>query len=297
MSDQTETLEPNVRTGDVPPRDADGHIDPDWIQALRLRIDAGDAEAVSELMAPLHAADTGDVLEALDAEARVALVRLLGDQFDFEALTEVDESVRNEIFEHLPNAEIARGVAALDSDDAVALLEDIEPVDRDDILSKLPAFERLSLRRSLDYPEDSAGRRMQTDFIAIPPFWTVGQTIDYLRGEKDLPDEFYQIYVVDAGYKLLGMMPLDKLLRAQRKVQIEEIMNADVIEVEAGQDQEEAARVFERYDLVEVAVVDDSKRLVGVLTIDDMVDVIHEEATEDMQLLAGVGDEDLSDGV
>jgi len=297
MSEDFQTREPVSRADETPLRDDTGHIDPNWIEALRRRIEAEDGEAVGEMMAPLHAADTGDVIEALDAEARLSLVRLLGDRFDFEALTEVDESVRNELFEQLPNAEIARGVATLDSDDAVTLLEDIEPGDRDDILSKMPAFERLSLRRSLDYPEESAGRRMQTDFIAIPPFWTVGQTIDYLRGEKELPDEFYQIYVVDAGYKLLGTMPLDKLLRAQRKVRIEEIMNADVIEVEAGQDQEEAARVFERYDLVEVAVVDESLRLVGVLTIDDMVDVIHEEATEDMQLLAGVGDEDLSDGV
>jgi len=297
MSEDTVTLEPELSGGETPLRDEAGHINPDWIETLRRRIEAEDGEAVTELMQPLHAADTGDVLEALDSEARLSLVRLLGDRFDFEALTEVDESVRNELLEQLPNAQIARGVAALDSDDAVTLLEDIEPEDRDDILSKMPAFERLSLRRSLDYPDESAGRRMQTDFIAIPPFWTVGQTIDYLRGEKDLPDEFYQIYVVDAGYKLLGTMPLDKFLRAQRRVMIEAIMNTEVIEVEANQDQEEAARVFERYDLVEVAVVDESGRLVGVLTIDDMVDVIHEEATEDMQLLAGVGDEDLSDGV
>ena len=297
MSEDTVTLEPELSGAETPLRDEAGHINPDWIETLRRRIEAEDGEAVTELMQPLHAADTGDVLEALDSEARLSLVRLLGDRFDFEALTEVDESVRNELLEQLPNAQIARGVAALDSDDAVTLLEDIEPEDRDDILSKMPAFERLSLRRSLDYPDESAGRRMQTDFIAIPPFWTVGQTIDYLRGEKDLPDEFYQIYVVDAGYKLLGTMPLDKFLRAQRRVMIEAIMNTEVIEVEANQDQEEAARVFERYDLVEVAVVDESGRLVGVLTIDDMVDVIHEEATEDMQLLAGVGDEDLSDGV
>jgi len=289
--------EPAEKPAGLPLRDEEGHIDPAWIEQLRGLIAAGDAHDIGEAMAPLHAADTGDVLEALDPEARLALVRLLGDRFDFEALTEVDESVRSELIEELPNAAIARGVAGLDSDDAVAILEDIEQEDRDDILSKMPAFERLSLRRSLDYPEDSAGRRMQTDFIAIPPFWTVGQTIDYLRNEKDLPDEFYQIYVVDAGYRLLGTVPLDKILRTKRPIKIEDFMQAGTIEVEASQDQEEAARTFERYDLVEVAVVDEGERLVGVLTIDDMVDVIHEEATEDMQKLAGVGDEDLSDGV
>src|SRR5690606_37979982 len=135
-----------------------------------------------------------------DHEERLRLVRLLGDRFDYSALTEIDESIRAELMDELPNAEIARGVAGLDNDDAVAILEDLDQEDRDEVLAKLPAFERLTLKRSLDFPEDSAGRRMQTDFIAIPPFWTVGQTIDYLRAEPGLPDEFYQIYVVDAAY-------------------------------------------------------------------------------------------------
>ncbi|MNL08387.1 Magnesium transporter MgtE [compost metagenome] len=136
---------------------------------------------------------------------------------------------------------------------------------------------------------------MQTDFIAIPPFWTVGQTIDYLRSEPDLPDEFYQLYVVDAAYKVLGTLPLDRFLRAPRATKIDSIMNTNLVLVKADEDQEEAARSFERYDLVEVGVIDESERLVGVLTIDDIVDVIHEEADEDIKLLAGVGDEDVSD--
>ena len=276
-------------------RDAEGRISPLWLERLRAFIEGGRAEDVQLVMAPLHTSDVGDVLEQLEAEERLALVRMLGEAFDFSALTEVDESIRLEIMEALPNAEIARGVAELDSDDAVYLLEDLEQEDRDEILSALPTFERLSLKRSLDFPEDSAGRRMQTDFIAIPPFWTVGQTIDYMRVERDLPDEFYQIYVVDAAYKVLGTMPLDKILRAQRATKIDSIMNTSLVLVNALEDQEEAARIFERYDLVEVGVVDENGRLVGVLTIDDIVDVIHEEADEDIKLLAGVGDEDVSD--
>ena len=278
-------------------RDADGHINPAWLERLRAHLAAGDQPDVIETMAPLHASDTGDVLEILDPHERVTLVRLLGEHFDFTALTEVEDTVRTDLMEELPNADIARGMSTIDSDDAVYILEDIDVPDREEILAQMPAFERLSLRRSLDFPEDSAGRRMQTEFIAIPPFWTVGQTIDYLRAEQDLPDEFFQIYVVDPGYSLLGTIPLDKFLRTQRHVKIDAIMNTNVIEVEAGQDQEEAARTFERYDLVEVAVVDENRRLVGVLTIDDMVDVIHEEASEDIKLLAGVGDEEISDNV
>lgn len=276
-------------------RDAEDRINSLWLERLRAFLAAGRAEDVALVMKPLHAADVGDVLELLDHDERLALVRLLGDKFDYSALTEVDESIRLELMEALPNAEIARGVAGLDSDDAVAILEDLEEEDQNEILSALPTFERLSLKRSLDFPEDSAGRRMQTEFIATPPFWTVGQMIDYLRAERDLPDEFYQIYVVDAGYKVLGTLPLDRVLRSQRATKIESIMNTNLVLVDAAEDQEEAARAFERYDLVEVGVVDESGRLVGVLTIDDMVDVITEEADEDIKLLAGVGDEDVSD--
>jgi magnesium transporter len=278
-------------------REEDDHLNPAWVDRLRNLLAANATAEVIEMMEPLHAADVGDVLEALDRDERLALIKLLGDHFDFSALTEVDEAVRSDLMEELSNAEIARGVAGLDNDDAVYILEDIDVPDREDILSQMPAFERLSLRRSLDFPEDSAGRRMQTDFIAIPPFWTVGQTLDYLRDEKDLPDEFFQIYVVDPSYNLLGTIPLDRFLRANRQTRIEEIMNSNVIEIEATEDQEEAARTFERYDLVEVAVVDENKRLVGILTIDDIVDVIHEEAGEDIRRLAGVGDEEISDDV
>lgn len=276
-------------------RDAEDRITPLWLERLRAFLSAKRAEDVALVMEPLHTSDVGDVLEMLDHDERVALVQLLGDQFDYSALTEVDESIRLDVMEAIPNSEIARGVANLDSDDAVAILEDLDEADQNEILSALPTFERLSLKRSLDFPEESAGRRMQTEFIAIPPFWTVGQMIDYLRADRDLPDEFYQIYVVDAAYKVLGTLPLDRVLRSKRATKIESIMNTTLVLVDAADDQEEAARAFERYDLVEVGVVDENGRLVGVLTIDDMVDVITEEADEDIKLLAGVGDEDLSD--
>ncbi|WP_338723906.1 magnesium transporter [Devosia sp. XK-2] len=296
MSDDFDKA-PGLETGDDTNvfRDAEGRISPLWLERLRAFLAAQRVDDVALAMAPLHNSDVGDVLEQLDADERLALVQALGEKFDFSALTEVDESIRIEIMEALPNAEIARGVAELDNDDAVYLLEDLEEEDRDEILQALPTFERLALKRSLDFPEDSAGRRMQTDFIAIPPFWTVGQVIDYLRTEKDLPDEFYQLYVVDASYKVLGTLPLDKFLRTPRATKIDSIMNTNLVLVNAEEDQEEAARSFERYDLVEVGVVDESERLVGVLTIDDIVDVIQEEAEEDIRLMAGVGDEDVSD--
>ncbi|WP_035871074.1 magnesium transporter [Cucumibacter marinus] len=299
MTDELDIAErdPAPIADDILFRDEEGRLSRDWLAELSEHIEAGDKGEVEALMAPLHTSDTGDVLEALNHDERLALIHLLGDRFDFAALTEVDDHIRLTVMDELPNEQIVQGVLDLDSDDAVYILEDISAPDREEILAALPTFERLSLKRSFDFPEDSAGRRMQTEFIAIPPFWTVGQTIDYMREDEDLPVDFYQIYVVDPGYKLLGTIALDRILRSQRPETIEAIMNANVIEIEAEEDQEEAARVFERYDLIEVAVVDDNQRLVGVLTIDDIVDVINEEASEDIRRLGGVGDEEVSDNV
>ncbi|MCD7061188.1 magnesium transporter [Pelagibacterium xiamenense] len=291
------TPEPDAIAPEFALRDEDGRLNPEWMGELQAALEADDAEGVIGLMSPLHESETGDVIESLPHDERVKLVQMMGETFDYSALTEVDDSVRIDLMEALPNSEIAKGMADLDSDDAVYILEDIEEDDRNEILAQMPVFERLSLKRSLDFPEESAGRRMQTEFIAIPPFWTVGQTIDYLRTNDDLPDDFYQIYVVDPAFSLLGTIPLDRILRVQRATRISDIMNAQVREIDANEDQEEAARVFERYDQVEVAVVDESKRLVGVLTIDDMVDVIHEEAGEDIHRMVGIGDEDISDSV
>jgi magnesium transporter len=179
----------------------------------------------------------------------------------------------------------------------VYILEDLDEADQDEILAQLPFTERIRLRRSLDYPEESAGRRMQTEFVAVPPFWTVGQTIDYMRDDQNLPDRFSQIFVIDPTFKLLGAVDLDKILRSKRTVKVEEVMHETRHAIPASMDQEEAAREFEQYDLLSAAVVDENERLVGVLTIDDVVDVIQQEAEEDLLRMGGVGDEELSDTV
>ena len=277
--------------------DEDGYVRSDFQERIGGYLEANDGEALRTAIAPLHEAELGDLLEALDSDQRASLVRLAGDSFDLTALTEVDEAVRLEIIDALPNSKIAEAVQELDSDDAVYILEDMEREDQDEVLAALPFEERLRLRRSLDYPEESAGRRMQTEFIAVPPFWSVGQTIDYMRDDQDLPDRFHEIFVVSPAFELLGSVALDQILRTGRKTRVEDIMGETRHAIPADLDQEEAARLFERYDLLSAAVVDDAKRLVGVLTIDDMVDVIHQEADEDIKRLAGVGDEELSDSV
>lgn len=278
-------------------RDADGALDGVFLAAVEQAVEDGDAAGLKALAADLHEADLGDLLAALTPDEQPEFVRLLGDAFDFTALTEIDETMRVRILEALPPEAVAEGMRELDSDDAVYLLEDLDDAEQEAILEQMSAPERLRLARSLDYPEESAGRRMQTDFVAVPPFWTVGQTIDFLRVGEELPDTFYEIFVVDPGFRLLGTVPLDRLLRAQRSTKVSEVMSEEQHVVRADEDQEDVARLFKRYNLVSVAVVDDGERLVGMLTIDDIVDVIEEEAEEDIRALAGVGDEEMSDTV
>ncbi len=275
----------------------DGSIRSDFLAMVGAAIADRDVLFLRQNVARLHESELGDLLESILPEQRHAMVRLLGSDFDMTALTEVDEAIRLDIVEQMPNDQIAAGIGEMDSDDAVYILEDLDREDREDILAQMPFTERVRLLRALDYPESSAGRRMQTEFVAVPPFWTVGQTIDYMREEEELPESFSQIFVVDPTFKLVGAMDLDRLLRSKRQVKVESIMHETNHPIAAEMDQEEAAQLFEQYDLLSAAVVDDNGRLVGVLTIDDVVDVIQEEAEEDLLRLGGVGDEELSDSI
>jgi magnesium transporter len=287
--------EPHIDPADI--YNEDGVIKPSYVAHIGAAIADRDILTLKQDVANLHQSELGDLLEALIPDQRRALVELLGADFDFTALTEVDEAIRMQIVDAMPNAQIAQGVQELDSDDAVYILEDLDEDDQNEILAQLPFTERIRLRRSLDYPEESAGRRMQTEFVAVPPFWTVGQTIDYMREDQNLPEHFFQIFVIDPTFKLLGAVDLDKILRTQRSVKIEDVMHETRHAIPATMDQEEAAREFQQYDLLSAAVVDENERLVGVLTIDDVVDVIQQEAEEDLMRMGGVGDEELSDSV
>ena len=279
-------------------RDEEGAIREEFVTRVAQAIEAGRVDELRELTADLHEADLGALVEALDSELRPRLVELLGIDFDFTALTEVDDAVRGEILEELPPRTVAEGVRDLDSDDAVAILADLPQEERTEILDQLPPPERVALARSLEYPEDSAGRRMQTEFIAVPSHWDVGQAIDYMRETAELPDRFYEVYVMDERGHFVGAVPLDKLLRSQRPMPIAEVLEDERPLIRADQDQEEVARLFQRYNWVAAPVLDTASRLVGVITFDDVADVIQEEADEDIKALGGVARyEELSDSV
>jgi len=257
----------------------------------------GDGEGLRRITADLRPPDFADLIEQLEPDERVRLIEALGSEIDFEFFSELDPAIRDQLSEALPNTTLARAVEDLDTDDAAYVLENLEPSDRREVLDQLPASDRTALERNLEYPEETAGRLMQADFVAVAPFWTVGRVIDHMREADDLPDTFQEIYVVDPGFKVLGSVDLSRLLRSKRHVLIADIMDRDREVVLATDDQEEVARQFERYGLMSAPVVDENNRLVGVLTVDDVVEVIEQEADEDIRALAGVGDEHLTDTV
>jgi magnesium transporter len=279
-------------------RDEDGAIRSEFLDQVGEAIAGGKPEALQSLAGELHEADTGDLIEALDPELRPRFIELMGRAFDFAALTEVEETVREEILEELPPGAVAEGVRELNSDAAAQIIEALPEAEQAEVLEQLPQPERGAVEQILHYPDESAGRRMRTDFIAVSPYWTVGDAIDHMRETADLPERFFELYVVDDQQKLLGAVGLDRLLRTKRPVPVSELMDPDRRRVKATDDQEEVARLFERYNLIAVPVVDDNERLVGVINVEDVVDVIEEEAGEDIRALGGVGrDEELSDSV
>lgn len=279
-------------------RNADGEPDARFVELVAAAVEAGEEERLASLVEDLHEADQATLLEALDPDLRPQLIELLGARFDFAALTEVDDSVREEILDELDTETLVEGVKELESDDAVYILEDLDKEEQAEILDALPATERVALQKSLDYAEGSAGRLMQTHLIAVPPFWTAGQVIDHLAEAPELPDSFFEVFVVDPGHRLLGNVFLDRLVRARRTTRIDELMNEGRRRVMVDDDREDVAHLFERYNLVSVPVVDDAQRLLGVITIDDVVDVIQDEADDEIKALGGVkADEELSDSI
>ncbi|HTJ03272.1 MAG TPA: CBS domain-containing protein, partial [Methylovirgula sp.] len=290
---------PEDETSVLPATDEDGRIRTPFKDAVAEAIEGANEDELRTLAGPLHEADLASLVEALPHEMRPQLVELLGSDFDFAALTELDANVRDELMQELPRQTVAEGIGELEADDALFLLEDLDREEQAEILEALPAVDRAALERSLEYPEGSAGRLMQTTVVTAPPFWTASQMIDFLRetDADDLPESFFEVFIVDPAHRLLGNVFLDALLRAKGAEQLGDLMG-DRRHVSVNDDREEVAQLFQRYNLVSVPVVDDAERLVGVITIDDIVDVIQETADEDLKALGGVSaEEELSDNV
>lgn len=266
-------------------------------EAVRQLILAQDRAGLMAALEDRHEADIAELITLLQPDLRRTLIELMGSDLAPEVFAEFDDNIRDAALEAVDSDTLAATVQQLDSDDAVFVLEDMDAAERDEVLQRIPTSERLLLQRSLDFPEDSAGRLMQTEFVAVPPFWTVGQTIDHLREAENLPDEFLELYVTDPTHTPIGVVHLSELLRSQRPAVVEALLHDDFTIIACDTDREEVARLFERYNLVSAPVVDEDQRLLGVITADDVFEVIADEAGEDILRLGGVGDETVTDSV
>lgn len=290
MAEPSENLTPSA--GEISGRSSEAlyGLRPALVRAVIDAAEANDRERVRRLVEPLHYSDIADLLERLNSDQRKRVVVFIAPDLDPDAMAELDDAVREEVMDLLSPEQIAEVLNELETDDAVAVIEDLDKETQKEVLAQVEPEERADIEQNLAFPEDSAGRMMQRDPVSIPETWTVGETIDHMRESPDLPEDFYDIFVTDAQKRLKGTLPLNVLLRTKRPVRASQIMKTDLVTIPATMDREEVARRFRDRDLVSAPVVDGHGRLVGMITIDDVVDVIHEEAEEDMLRLQRVSD-------
>ena len=299
MSNTATAPLPPVQTDEIEhvALDEDYVLTPGFVEKVVDASDAGDGLKLRSLLEDLHPADVADLMGFLTAEHRAVVVLWLPADLLADTLPELDDGIREEVLERVPHLTLAEALQELDSDDAAAVVEDLEDDQRERVLAAMPEVDRAAIESSLGYAEDSAGRLMQREVMAAPQFWNVGDTIDHVRAQgEDLPELFFDIYVVDPLNKPVGGVAISRLLRAPRATPLTEIMDP-VNEITVDQDQEEVAYIFEKYHLISAPVTDAAGRLVGQITVDDIVNIIQEENREDILRLAGVSDEDRSSSV
>jgi len=269
----------------------------EYIRVVNEKIQNNDALFITNSFKDMHPADTADIIEHLNESDREKLIKLNNFKINPEVFIELNESIQSEIIKYLSSDSIVSILKNLESDNAIKILENLDEKNKDIVLNSLPPKDRFVFQESLSYPEDTAARLMQREFTAIPSNWSVGQTIDYLRENKDLPEEFLEIFIVDNEFKPIGTVPSSKVLRTPRDTKMQSIMLETQLSIPVDMDQEEVGHLFENYNLNSACVVDKSNKLVGMITSDDVLTVLKEEAEEDALRLAGVGDEEITDGV
>ncbi|MBL4739103.1 MAG: magnesium transporter [Pelagibacteraceae bacterium] len=284
-------------TKEIPEKKVNFEFNKEFINVLSNKIKDNDTAFLNRTLKELHPSDSADLIENLIPENRIKLIEIEGFNLDPEIFIELNESIQTEIFILLSIESIVNILRRLESDNALKILENLDEKKKNTVLDKLPPKDRFILQEGLSYPEDSAARIMQREFTAIPSNWSVGQTIDYLRENKDLPEEFLEIFIVDSDFKPIGTVPSSKVLRASRDSKMNLIMSEMQVLIPVDMDKEEVGRIFENYNLISAGVVDKTNKLVGMITGDDVVTVVKEEAEEDVLRLAGVGDEEITDSV
>ncbi|MEA1617775.1 magnesium transporter [Erythrobacter sp. T5W1-R] len=277
--------------------DSENRLKADYVSAIREALDAGDKGTAYDLVEPLHPADIADLIELLDRPDRTALIAAITDLMTGDVIAELNDFVREDLMEALPPEAVATIAEQLDTDDAVQLIEDLDEADQRAVIAELEPETREAVASALAYPEETAGRLMSRHFVAVPEHLTVGDLIDYLREEGDLEHEFYEVFVIDEFHRPVGTCALNWVLTSPRNIRLTDVMKRDQTLIPVTMDQEEVALMFQKYALISAAVVDDAGRLVGQMTVDDIVHIISEEAGEDALLLSGAGDGDINEPI
>ena len=277
--------------------DEETRLRPEFVSKVLDAVDEGDDETARKLVKPLHPADVADLIELAARDEREGLVKALAGIVGPDVLAEMNDYVREDLLDEMEPQQVADIAGQLDTDDAVALIEDLDRDDQQAVLRAMEPDDRAAVEEALSYPEESAGRLMQRDLIAVPDYWNVGQVIDYLRKTPDLADDFWEVFVVNAAHHPVGTCKLSTILRTPRAKPVSDVMQRDQTLIPVDMDQEDVALRFQKYALVSAAVVDDAGRLVGMITVDDIVHIIQEEAGEDVLLLSGAGEGDINEPV
>jgi magnesium transporter len=277
--------------------DAEDRLRPEFVEKVLDAVEAGDDETARKLVEPLHPADVADLIELAARDEREGLVKALAGIVSPDVLAEMNEYVREDLLDELEPQQVADIAGQLETDDAVALIEDLDRDDQQAVLQRMEPDDRAAVEEALSYPEESAGRLMQRDLCAVPEHWKVGQVIDYLRSTADLPTDFWEVFVVSPDHHPVGTCKLSTILRTPRNTPVADIMAREQTLIPVDMDQEDVALRFQKYALVSAAVVDDSNRLVGMITVDDVVHIIQEEAGEDVLALSGAAGEDINEPV
>jgi magnesium transporter len=277
--------------------DEETRLRPEFVDRVLDAVEAGDDETARELVRPLHPADVADLIELARADEREGLVKALAGIVSPDVLAELNDYVREDLLDELEPQQVADIAAQLETDDAVALIEDLDRDEQQAVLERMEPDDRAAVEEALSYPEESAGRLMQRDLCAVPEHWNVGQVIDYLRSTRDLPDDFWEVFVVNPNHHPVGTCKLSLILRMPRKTLVSDIMQREQTLIPVDMDQEDVALRFQKYALVSAAVTDDSGRLVGMITVDDIVHIIQQEAGEDITLLSGAGEGDINEPI
>ena len=294
---ESEPIAATVPPDSASPVDKEDRLRPEFVSRVLDAVEAGDDETARELVAPLHPADVADLIELAASDEREGLVKALAGIVSPDVLAEMNEYVREGLLDELEPQQVADIAGQLETDDAVALIEDLDRDEQQAVLQRMEPDDRAAVEEALSYPEESAGRLMQRDLCAVPEHWKVGQVIDYLRSTADLPTDFWEVFVVSPDHHPLGTCKLSTILRTPRNTPVTEIMAREQTLIPVGMDQEDVALRFQKYALVSAAVVDEAGRLVGMITVDDVVHIIQEEAGEDVLLLSGAGEGDINEPV